>query len=205
MAYTEDQLVSRVLQRLQDSGTAIWSTAEIGQVMDACLLEVSYYKPRVVLATVTTTANSKQVDISSLTDLLYGTDDARSFEYVEFPTDKDPPRYRNFEVRQGKLIMDISFAPSDGEDVRLYCRQPHVVDGTTTNTLDPYLEGLLVDLCAGRAAISKSIDYVNQVTVGGQGVTRDYQEWGSQLLTVVLRRLMQIQKPQIIERWPQVA
>ncbi len=206
MAYSETQLIARISTVLQDTGTARWGTAEIRQGIDDALREVAEYRPNVGLATVTTSAGTKDFDISSVSNLLHGYDEA-SFEAVEFQVNKDPRRFRNFKIHGSRLTMDISFEPAASESVRLYVRQPHVVvsgTATATNTLDPTLERLLIDMVAAKLAISKSSTYVGKVTVGGGRTFGEMKLWGNEKLALTYRSLARLKKPDIQEEWPKV-
>ena len=209
MSYTEAQITDQITNLIRniwstvDWGTAALSTA-ITEGITKGLREIAREgRANVGLATVTTSAGTKDFSISGVSNMLHGYDE-ESFEAVEFRVDKDPPRFRSFEVRGSRLAMDISFMPDASEDVRLYVRQPHVLSGTTTNTLDPVLEPLFVDLVASHIAVDKEGFFINAINVGGSGAYERVRDWGERKLAVTLRTLRALRKPPIAEQWPRV-
>lgn len=198
MSYTETQVINRISTVLQDTGTAIWGAAEIRQCIDDALVEIAEYSPYVVLATVTTSEGTKDVDISTITDALW-------IDQVEFREDKNPKRFRNFTIRGSKLSMNIDFLPSASENVRLYCAKAHVLSGTTTNTLDPREEQILIDLAAGHAAVNKGRYYINKVPVGSGRPQGELILWGQTKVEQARQRLQRISQPRCTEEWPRDA
>ena len=59
----------------------------------------------------------------------------------------------------------------------------------TGSTLNSELERLLVELTVARAAMSKSLSYINILNVGGSSVHEKYQTWGERKLSIVLAKL----------------
>lgn len=206
MPYSETQIIARISTVLQDTGTAIWGTGEIGQGIADAVREVANYRPNIGLATVTTSEGTKDISISGVSNLLHGYDE-ESIEAVEFREDKEPKHFRNFKIHGSRLMMDISFEPDASENVRLYVRQPHVVvsgTATATNTLDSELERLLIDLVAARLAMNKGRSYINKVNVGGTRPFGEIRLWGQDKLILTLRELKALKKPSIQEEWPKV-
>ena len=203
MSYTEAQVIGRISTVLFDASSAVWGTAVIRQGIDAALVEIAVEgKPYIVLATVTTSAGTKSVDISTVSGLLHGNSE-QSFETVEFRVDKSPMRKRNFEIKGGRLAMEIDFLPDASEDVRLYVRKVHVLSGST-NSMDPVQEQLLIELAAARLAISKAVDYIGEIT---DGINPDQKMgvWGERKLAGVLQRLRGLKETEWNIQWPRGA
>jgi len=118
---TRSEVVDAVEATLQDSSNVIFTAAEIGQKLDDCLVEIARYVPYRVRETLTTTADSRDLDISSVTDLL-------SIEAVEYAVGEWPRLFRNFSLFGTTLTLDIESAPGAGESVYLYCRKVHHLD-----------------------------------------------------------------------------
>ena len=164
MSYTEDQIINRISTVLQDAGTAVFGTAEIRQAIDEGLIALAQEgRPYITLGTLTTSEGTKTLDYSSESDVLY-------VDMVEFRLNSegtgslDPPRFRNFkEISAGKILLDISFDPVDSENVRMYYAKPHLLSGTGTNTMNPREEQILINWCAGKAAMNKSMKLSQQV------------------------------------------
>jgi len=205
MAYVATAIVNRVSTVLQDTGTAIWGTALITDAVTDGLREIATYSPRVVLATVTPSAGTPDLDISgtAFADLLYGRRE-ESFEAVEFQVDEEPKKFRNFEVHQNTLTFDITFEPDGTDAARLYMYQPHILGGSGTTSLDPTMERLLVDLVAARLAIDYSLAVTNTIPKGGARTFSEYVTWGEKKLDKTIKGLESLVQPKSNIRWPQV-
>jgi len=186
---SEASVIARIQRILQDSSTAVYGTAEIQSQIAEDLVTVAQYSPNVGLATVTTSAGTKWVDITDVSNLLYGFNE-ESFQAVEFREDKDPPRFRNFEVKEKRLYLDIEFDPDASEDVRLYVRQPHTLSGAT-NSMSAVQEDLLANLVAAKLAISKG--------------RSDLVAWGALKWTETRNRLERIAEDRMVVRYPRQA
>ena len=143
--FLNDEFVSGSDQDFKDD--------ELDLYINDCLVEISERKPYEVKETLTTTASSKELDISSIEDLL-------EVEKIEYKTGQDPPDYRNHSVFGDTLTMDIDFNPSADEDVYLYCHKVHQLT-ESSSTLKPRLERLLVNGVVAYAALG----WINQVRV----------------------------------------
>lgn len=164
MSYTETQIINKVSTVLQDAGTAIWGTQVIRRAIDEGLIALADGgRPYVTLGTVTTSAGTKTIDVSSESDVLY-------VDKVEFRLNSgstgslDPPRFRNFkEISPGQLLLEIDFDPDASENVRVYYAKPHVLSGTATNTMDPREEQILINWAAGKVALDGAMNIAQQV------------------------------------------
>lgn len=206
MAQTELVLRKKIQRMLGDAATAVYGTAELYLEMYDALYEMAQYAPNVQLATVTTVDGTAEVDVSSLTNLMYGVDNPNSYEAVEFTKDKEPRNFRNFSVLKGKMMLDIDFTPSVGEEVRLYIRRPHECYDSTgsasTSTLDNRLENIFVNLVAGRAASNHAIASVNKSNIGGAKSYIDFMTWGEKKADNALTNLKRMRKTQISIQYP---
>ena len=111
-----------------------------------CLTEISERRPCEVKETLTTTADSKDLDISSIEDLL-------EVLKIEYPTGEDPPAFRNCSIFGNTLTMAIDSLPSADENVFLYCYKVHQLT-EDTSTLNPQLERVLVAGAVPKLALS---------------------------------------------------
>ena len=135
-------------------------------------------------ATLTTTANSRDLSLAALTDLT-------SIEAVEHPTGKYPPVYVGFSVWAGTLTMLVDSAPGASEDVWVYYGKVHTLDATTSTLATP-LEDLLATEAAASAAIEWSSFATNRINVGGDQVWRQYLTWPQDRMASFLSRLAQL-------------
>ena len=187
--YTLTQIKAQIAQELQDTDYKVWSDAEIEDAVKDALRELSLYVPNIVKETLTTTATSKDLDISSIADLIYVSE-------VEYEVEKDPRRWRNFTIRGNTLTIEIDFAPSAGQSVELYCVKPHILTDASS-TLSPELERIIVLLASARLAMSKGAKSIDALTIGGGSVWQNYQTWGERKLAIVLSELKRLVSPKI--------
>lgn len=200
MAYTEAQVIGHVSTILADTGTTIWGTAEIAHQMDQDLRVISGYRPLLSYGTVTFASTAKVLVSTALTTMI---GDPVALEYE---TGKDPIRYRNFEYRNGTIIPDIDFTPTSGSSAFVWYNASHSIDGTTTNTLDPEEERILIQLIAAHLQINKSGDLVNQINKGGSRSIVDFRELGERRERQAMQDLRAIADSHhhLVQDWPKV-
>ena len=142
--FLHDELVEGVTQDFEDD--------EIDLRVQEVVAEISERRPYVVKETLKTTDGSRELDISSIVDLL-------EIEKLEYPTGSDPRDYRNLiEIDAETIEIDTTLTPSADEDVYLYCRKLHQLT-ESTSTLNPQLERVLVDGSVAKVALG----WINQV------------------------------------------
>jgi hypothetical protein len=146
MAKTLTQIRDTARDILRDAGKTDFSDAQLAAYIEDCLREISEYVPYEKKETLTTTANSKELDISAIEDLL-------GVDKIEFRTANEPPDYRNCSIFGSTLRMEIDFLPSADEDVYLYCHKLHSLSDEAS-TLSPQIETLLLKGAVAKAALS---------------------------------------------------
>jgi hypothetical protein len=125
---------------------------ELTVIARKILVEVSMASPYMVEEALTTTADSKDLTVSSITDLL-------EIERIEYRTHRTPREFRNWtEYKTGTVSLMINFNPSAAEDVHVYCRKIHTLNNTTS-TMKPQEEECLIAGTVARAAF----DWINKV------------------------------------------
>jgi len=198
MAQTRANIIDAIEYKLQDENNAIYSANEINSVLDDCLVELSLYSPYMTKESLSTTANSFDVDVSSLTDLI-------KVDYAEWKVDKSPKQYRNVMQYGSVCRLLVETAPTSAEDIYMYCQRVHsLVASPASSTLDPVEETLLTRLTAARLAISKGTYYINRANIGGAWVPKEWQQWGKEELKEVLHLLKRRKGPQIREEYSRV-
>ena len=165
----------------EDSQNFRWTDAELDRHAAHALRELSLAAPLEAKSTLVTTAGSREISVSSLTDRV-------AIEAVEFPVGKYPPVYLRFSLWQDTLTMLVDQPPGGGENVYVYYTKLHTLDATDS-TLPSALEDLLVVGSAGYAALEWASFATNRVNVGGEEVWRDYLTWGQDRLASFLRGL----------------
>ena len=114
---------------------------------------------------IVTTADSKDIDISEITNLIR----LRNWRPVEFEVGKNPTRWRNCFVFANTLTLDIDFLPSGDEAVYLYCLKKHTLTDATSTVGATAASVLLKGVCA-RAAQGKGRVLINSLNTGGVNV-----------------------------------
>ena len=149
-----------------------------------CLREISQVSPYEVRETVVSTG-SKEIDISSITDLIGG----RVVE-AEYPTGESPRRTRSVEVFGSLCWINIDADPTLGENIYLYCHKVHQLTDTST-TLTPDLEGILIDGVVARAALAWLNGMRSQITPNS---ARWFHQWANERWMIYQAGLASIQK-----------
>jgi len=198
MAKTLSALRAIVRQFLRDEFVEgkefSWEDDELDLHIAEILIEISQYRPYEVKETLTTTASSKELNISSIEDLF-------EVERIEFRTGQDPPDYRNCSIFGNTLTMDIDFLPSASEDVYLYCHKLHQLT-ESSSTLDPQSERVLVLGVTGKAAIAKAREHIDKINIGGARTPADMQAWGVSQLALYRAELPKLSKPKTRREYP---
>jgi len=117
--YTDTELKQEIAKSLGDTALAYttFSEALIEQVVKECLREFSRYYPYLVRESLLTTADTKEVDIGTLDDVLH-------IDYAEYYVNKNPKQLRNvINRRNGFITLDIDWLPSGADAVYLYCKK----------------------------------------------------------------------------------
>ena len=170
----------------EDSQTYRWTDAELDRHIDHALREFSIAQPREQTVVLSTTAGSRDLSLSSLTDLV-------QVEAAEFPKDKYPPIYVQFSIWESTLTMLVDQAPGAAEEVKVFYGKLHTLDATTS-TIPPQMEDLVAAGSAGYAAVEWSSFATNRVNVGGSDTWRQYLTWGQQRLAYFHQRLVKLSR-----------
>ena len=149
-----------------------WTDAELDRHIQRAVGEFSLSVPLEAKTTLSTTADSRDLSIAGLADLV-------AVEAVEYLVGSYPPTYVPFSVWLSTLTMLIDSAPGAVEDVNVYYTKLHTLDDTTS-TLPARFEDVAATGAAAYAALEWASFATNRVNVGGQDVWRDYLTWGQQ-------------------------
>lgn len=159
MAKTLSATRTMIRQMLRDefvSGEAFhFPDDELDLYIGHCLVELSDAVPYEVKETLSTTASSKELDISSIEDLL-------DVDKIEFRVGNEPPDYHNCSIFGNTLRMKTDLTPLADEDVYLYCHKVHQLT-EESSTLNPRLEKVLVDGVIAHAALGWINEYRTQL------------------------------------------
>jgi hypothetical protein len=169
--------------RDQDSANYRWTDDELTRHINRAVREFSEEVPLPARATLPTTADSREVDISSLAGRVM-------VEAVEYPLQSFPPDYQQFTV-WGDTLTIISGSEPDGSNCYVYYGTLHSLDAGGS-TIPAKYEDIIAAGTGGYAAIEWAVYAVNRVNVGGAAVSREYLEWGNQRLKYFRQELKRL-------------
>jgi hypothetical protein len=158
----------------EDAASYRWSDDELDRHIGRAVREMSLAVPLEEKAVLTTTAGSRDLSLSSLSDRV-------AVEAVEFPLDQYPPAYVAFSLWGETLTLLIDSAPVAEQGVGVYYGKLHTLD-ESGSTLPAALEDVVATGAAGYAALEWAGFATNRVNVGGSETWRDYLVWGEQRL-----------------------
>ncbi len=158
----------------QDSANYRWTDGELDRHIQRTVRDFSLALPLEAKTTLAATPGSRDISISSLTDLV-------AVEAVEYPAGHYPPSYVRYSVWLSTLTMLIDAAPASAENVVVYHTKLHAIDASSS-TVPPRFEDVIAAGAAGYAAVEWASFATNRVNVGGQEVWRDYLTWGQERL-----------------------
>jgi hypothetical protein len=186
MAATLAALRALVRKDLHDEDSAAyrWTDAVLDRHITRAVNEYSLHAPREQKTTLTTTAGSRDVSISTLTDLL-------EIAAVEWPTGEFPPRLVGFAKWVTTITLDVVGPPSGVENVNVYWLKSHLIDGSGSS-----IPAIHDDVIAAGAAAYAALDWTsfasNRMNTGGDDTWARYEAFAAERLAYFeaeLRRL----------------
>jgi hypothetical protein len=157
----------------EDAGNYRWSDDELDQHIAHALKDFSEAVPLPAKATLPTTADSRVIDISPLTDRVM-------VEAVEYPLEQFPPSYPKFALWGHALTLFVDEAP-DGENCQVYYGMLHTLNAEGS-TIDTKHEDLVATGAEGYAAVEWASYAINRVNVGGATTAKEFLAWGNEKL-----------------------
>jgi hypothetical protein len=167
----------------EDSDNYRWSDAELTRHVGRAVKELSESLPLPARATLSTAADSRELDISALTDRVV-------VEAVEFPVGASPPSYRRFSI-WGDTLTIIGGPEPDGSDCYIYYGTLHTLDADGS-TVPARYEDLVAAGACGYAAIEGAAYAINRVNAGGTETPAEFRIWGSERLGMFRERLKRL-------------
>lgn len=160
-------LRDRVEQVLFDTGNAIWSTTALEESVRQALHEYSYVYPDRAATTLTLSADTRELDISSVTGLL---DVLRCWLPYTSSSPEHPPNWRLFQHWRDLQILYFSDGdePQNAEVARLFYTKMQTLSGldsAAATTFSAEDESMLITGAVGYAATSRSVDLQEQITL----------------------------------------
>jgi len=123
--------------------------------------------------TLPTTADSRVIDVSPLTDRVM-------VEAVEYPLGMFPPCYQRFALWGHALTLFGEETP-DGSDCNVYYGMLHTLDGQGS-TIPAKHEDLIATGAEGYAAVEWASYAINRVSLGGTTTPKEFLAWGNERL-----------------------
>jgi hypothetical protein len=165
----------------EDANNYRWTDNELNGHIQHAVRELSVAVPLEAKAILNTTAGSRELSISSLTDLI-------AIEAVEYPVAKYPPQYVRFSLWGDTLTLLTDSTPGQGEEVYVYYGKLHTL-GESSSTIPTPLEDVVATGAAGYAAVEWASFATNRVNLGGSSAWKSYLTWGQDRLASFLRAL----------------
>ncbi len=157
----------------EDEGDYPWSDDELDRHVARAVKEFSEALPLPAKATLPTTADSRVIDISPLTERVMT-------EAVEYPLEQFPPSYQKFALWGHALTLFVDEAP-DGSNCNVYYGMLHTLNAEGS-TIDTKYEDLIATGAEGHAAVEWAGYAINRVSVGGTTTPKEFLAWGNEKL-----------------------
>lgn len=167
----------------EDSGNYRWTDAELTRHINRAVRELSEKIPLPARATLSTMADSRELDISSLVDRIM-------VEAVEFPVDASPPSYQRFSI-WGDTLTLIGGCEPDGSNCNIYYGTLHTLDANGS-TIPAKYEDLVATGACGYAAVEAAAGAINKVNIGGTMTPGEFRLWASERLGMFQERLKRL-------------
>ena len=169
----------------EDAANYRWTNNELDRHIARAVKEFSEALPLEQKTTMATTASSRELDISSLSDRVMA-------EAVEYPVDKFPKKYQRFSLWGDTLTLLGDEVP-DGSNAYIYYGKLHTLDATSS-TIPTQHEDLIATGAGGYAAIEWAVYAINRVNVGGTMTPREFLAWGNERLSYFKMELKRLSR-----------
>ena len=170
MNLTEMRTIVRRDLHDEDAANYRWTDDELDRHIAHAVKDFSEYLPYEQKATKATTSDSRELDISTITDRIM-------VEAVEYPVDKFPKRYQPFAL-WGDTLTILGDEVPDGSNAYIYYGKLHTLDASSS-TIPTQHEDLIAVGAGGYAAVEWAVYAINRVNVGGGITPREFLAWGN--------------------------
>ena len=177
------EMRTRVRRDLRDTDPAHerWSDDELDRHIERAVRELSLAAPVEAVATLTTAAGSRDLDVSTLTGRV-------SIDAVEYPAGQYPPAFAVFSSWGDTLTLVVDRAPHAGERATVSYSKLHTLTDEAS-TLPAALEEIVATGAGGYAALEWASFATNRVNAGGTDTWRHYHIWAQERLAAFARAL----------------
>jgi hypothetical protein len=157
----------------EDSQNYRWTNDELDRYIDHALRDFSQALPREQKSDIATTAGSREIDISLLTNRVI-------VFAVEYPIGKFPPLYQRFSLYQDTITLLGDEVP-DGSDARIFYGKLHTLDASSS-TIPSQHEDIVAIGAEGYALVEWAAYSINRVSLGGEETPQQFRVRGEELL-----------------------
>jgi hypothetical protein len=167
------EMRARVREDLQDEDPADyhWTDDQIDGAILRAATEYSNVRPIEQEDDVATTLNDRELDVSSLTDLI-------RVVSIEFPIGYREPHLQRFSFYAGKVHMiDLG----TGADARVRWHRKHTLDAVTSTIPEEHDEIIILG-ATGYLAKSAAAYTVDRASIAGRWGNINYRAWGEERL-----------------------
>jgi len=168
----------------EDSANYRWTDAVLDRHITRAVLEYSLHAPLEQRTTLTTTAGSRDLSLTTLTNLI-------AVEAVEWPVGEFPPRRVGFQIWGTTLTMDVPGAPNGAENVYVFWTKAHTLDASSS-TIPPPHDDLIAAGAAGYAALDWTSFASNRINTGGDDTWGRYKAFADERLAYFARELRRL-------------
>jgi hypothetical protein len=183
MNLTEMKAIVRRDLHDEDSQNYRWTDDELERHIARAVKEFSGAFPYEQKAINSTTAGSRDIDVSTITERV-------SVEAVEYPAGNYPAIYQRFSL-WGDILTLLSDEVPDGSDVYIYYGKLHTLD-SSTSTIPKVNEDLVAAGACGFAAVEWAIYAINRINTGGVNTPEEFLTWGRKKLSYFRRELRRL-------------
>lgn len=173
-------LRARVQARLQDASALRWATADLDEAIRTAIQQYTLKNPRRTVGTITLSAASREVSLSSLTGLI-------RVEQVWYPytaaSPEYPPEMIQFDVWPGGILfLDVPNLPAIGQVARVFYTTAHTLNGldsATTTTIPAEDVEIIVTGGAYFAAQQRAVELAESLQFDSSVVKR-LADWAAE-------------------------
>ena len=169
----------------EDSGNYRWSNDELDRHIAHAVRDLSEAIPYEQKTTKATTASSREIDISAITNRIM-------VQAIEYPIDKFPRIYQRFSLWADTITLLGDEVP-DGSNAYIYYGKLHTLD-TESSTIPSHLEDLIATGACGYAAVEWAAFAINRVNIGGTITPGEFMDWGKEKLSYFRQELKRLSR-----------
>lgn len=167
----------------EDASAYRWTDAVLDRHIKRALQEYSHASPIEQKTALTTEADSRDVDVSSLTPRI-------RIIAAEYLTGEYPPAYVPFLLWGDTVTLDLTGEPSGTPSVNVYWHKEHSVNGSVT--FPSSHDSIVATGAAGYAALEWASFATNRVNTGGDNVWGMYMDFANVRLQAFRDQLRQL-------------